>query len=126
MKNIEKYIPVALSVLADNSLGMVKNGKIDKTYNGYISSFGASIISSGLLPTLIFYSKSAEGNDKADRSLIPKALEMILKNTEVGILDNDKHLLKEVITLYDDNRLKQKIQECAIALKLAIRTYSQS
>lgn len=125
MNNIEKYIPVALAVLADSTLGIVLNGKVDKTYNGYISSFGASIISSGLLPTMIFYSKSAEGNSDADRSLIPRAIEMMLKNNVVGVLSNNQKLLQQIVTRYQDKRLKQKIQECAIALKLAIRTYPQ-
>ncbi len=123
MRNIEKYIPIALKVLKDDGIGIVKDGKIDKTYNGYISSFGASLISSGLLPTLIFYSKSAEQTTNADRSLIPVALEKMLQSPEIGILNNEQHLLKEVITRYNDECLKKKIQECAIALKLAIRTY---
>lgn len=126
MKNIEKYIPVALDILSDSTLGIVKNGKISKTYNGYISSFGASIISSGLLPTFIFYSKSAENNDDADRSLIPKAIEKMLKDDKIGFLTNEQHLLKVVIAPGNENRLRQKIQECAIALKLAIRTYPQT
>ncbi len=123
MRNIEKYIPVAIQVLEDNRLGIVKNGEIDKTYNGYISSFGASLISSGLLPTLIFYSKGAEQTTNADRSLIPVALEKMLQSPEIGIFNNEQHLLEEVITRYNDECLKKKIQECAIALKLAIRTY---
>lgn len=125
MNNIEKYIPVALAVLADPGLGIVKNDKVDKTYNGYISSFGASIISSGLLPTFVFYSKPAEGNGDADRSLITKAIEMMLKTDIVGELDNEQKLLQKILTDYQNTRFKQKIQECAIALKLAIRTYPQ-
>ena len=70
MRNIEKYIPIALEVLAEKDLGIVQKEKINKTYNGYISSFGASIISSGLLPTMVFYSKGTGGEGDADRSLI--------------------------------------------------------
>jgi len=123
MKNIEKYIPIALAVLNDDQLCIVKNKMIDKTYNGYISSFGASIISSGLLPTFIFYSKKAENHNEADRSLILKALEKMLKNNEIAILQYDENILQKAITHYSNTRFKQKIQECAIALKLAIRTY---
>lgn len=126
MKRIEKYIPVALNVLAKETVGIVRDNKIDKTYNGYISAFGASIISSGLLPTMIFYSKKAEGNENADRSLILVALEKMLKSDEIGFLSPEKTLLKEVIERHNEVRFKQKIQECAIALKLAIRTYPQT
>lgn len=124
MNKIEKYIPIALKVLADKDLGIVKNNEISSTYNGYISSFGASIISSGLLPTFIFYSKSAESTKDADRSLIPKAIEKMLK--EIKFLDNNENLNEKIIHNFNDARLRQKIQECAIALKLAIRTYPQT
>ncbi len=123
MKNIEKYIPVALRALENNNIGIVDHGKIDGTYNGYISSFGASIITSGLLPTIIFYSKKAENNREADRSKIIKALEFMLKDTSVNILTDDETILNKVQSNFSDNHLKQKIQECAVALKLAIRTY---
>ena len=59
MKNIDTYIQEALEALKEDTLGIVQGGKINKTYNGYLSSFGASIITSGLLPTFIFYSKKA-------------------------------------------------------------------
>lgn len=123
MKNIEKYIPVALRALENNSIGIVDQGKIDETYNGYISSFGASMITSGLLPTFIFYSKKAENNREADRSNIIKALEFMLKEDSVNLLAENESILNKVKRDYSDNHLKQKIQECAIALKLAIRTY---
>lgn len=123
MKNIEKYIPVALRALENNTIKIVDNGKIDGTYNGYISSFGASIITSGLLPSFIFYSKKAENNREADRSQIVKALEFMLKDNAVNLLTANESILNKVKINYSDNHLKQKIQECAIALKLAIRTY---
>ena len=41
-RNIEKYIPEAIKVLNEN----FENGIIPSSYNGYISSFGASIIQS--------------------------------------------------------------------------------
>ena len=39
-KTIEKYIPEAMRVLKEE----FSDGKIPSAYNGYISSFGASII----------------------------------------------------------------------------------
>lgn len=78
------------------------------------------------MPTLIFYSKKAEGSDSVDRSLIVKAIEKMLKSNDIDFLAGEEKLLEEVITRYNDYRLKKKIQECAIALKLAIRTYPQS
>lgn len=130
MKKIEKYIPKAIDVLDDTTLGIVKNGKIDSTYNGYLSSFGASIITSGVLPTFIFYSKKAKNDNDADRSLLIKAIEKMIKGIDINILQKQVNgiskeitLLEKVMIAYDDNQLKKMIQNCAIALKLAIRTY---
>lgn len=50
----------------------------------------------------------------------------MLKSNDIDFLAGEEKLLEEVITRYNDYRLKKKIQECAIALKLAIRTYPQS
>jgi CRISPR-associated protein Cmr5 len=124
MRNIEKYIPIALKALENNTIKIVDfDGKIDGTYNGYISSFGASIITSGLLPTFIFYSKRAENNREVDRSQIVKALEFMLKDITINLLNANETILNKVKNNHSDSHLKQKIQECAIALKLAIRTY---
>lgn len=123
MKNIDTYIQEALEALKEDTLGIVQGGKINKTYNGYLSSFGASIITSGLLPTFIFYSKKAKNNSDADRSKILTAIEKMLKKLHNDILPNDENILQKVITHPADRRLKKAIEQCAIALKLAIRTY---
>ena len=47
----------------------------------------------------------------------------MLKHQKIGIFNTNQQLLKEIITRYSDRRLKKKIEECAIALKLAMRTY---
>lgn len=123
MKNIDTYIQEALEALKNSTLGIVQGGKINKTYNGYLSSFGASIITSGLLPTFIFYSKKAKNNSDADRSKILTAIEKMLKKLHNDILPNDENILQKVIAHPSDRRLKKAIEQCAIALKLAIRTY---
>jgi CRISPR-associated protein Cmr5 len=113
-KNIEKHIPSAMNVLKE----MYSSGKIPSSYNGYISSFGASIIQSGLLPTLALF----ENNDASTRENKQKLTELILK-----ILDNtsnEDNLLSYVLEHESDiNRLKQQILDISIALKLSIRTF---
>jgi len=113
-KNIEKYIPEAIEVLSIK----FKNGKIPSSYNGYISSFGASIIQSGLKPTLaLFENQNNQDNTKEDRSVLPKwILKVLDKNTQ------ETSLLRYVIN-NNEELLKQKIIDVAIALKLSIRTF---
>lgn len=106
---------------------LVENGKIKNEFNGYISSFGASIISAGLLPSVIFYSQKGES---ADRNKIITCIQFILQKHGYP---NDFNLLKKIESLYrstsnqsEINLLTDKIFDAAIALKLAIRTFPKS
>lgn len=112
-KNIEKYIPAALQEL-NNSF----EDAIPSSYNGYISSFGASIIQSGLKPTLALF-ENVNASTLESIELLPT---IILK-----ILDPDTQetsLLRYVSASHEDaNYLKRKIIDISIAVKLSIRTF---
>ena len=115
-KNVEAYIPKALEVLEE----YYPNRVIPSAYNGYIASFGASIVQSGLLPTLaLFENENNQDRTRADRSVLTKN---ILKVLDDNYPDNS--LLRYVIES-EENRelLKQKIIDISIALKLTIRTF---
>jgi CRISPR-associated protein Cmr5 len=113
-KTIEKYIPEAMRVLKEE----FSDDKIPSAYNGYISSFGASIIQSGLLPTLALFEKK-DAPTKEDKS---KLTELILKILNEN--SNYNTLLEYVLDSKDDKLyLKQKILDISIALKLSIRTF---
>lgn len=114
-KNIEKNIPQAIIEL-QKEFGDV----IPSSYNGYISSFGASIIQSGLKPTLaLFENKDAKTEEKKYKlsSIILKILapsykgDSLLKYT----IENEK---KE-----GEVYLKNQILDIAVAVKLSIRTF---
>jgi len=114
-KKIEKYIPKAMQVLNEE----FPDGVIPSAYNGYISTFGVSIIQSGLLPTLALF-ENQQANTKEDKSYLTK---IILK-----VLDgNGDSLLGYVLdSNRDESELKQEKQEIidiAIAVKLSIRTF---
>ena len=111
-KKIEKYIPKAIEAIQKKELGILRNNKVPKEYNGYISSFGASIRQAGLLATVLFFDSKNAGSQE-DRSKVLRAIELIL-----GI-ENGK--LKDKIA--DKSIKKQEIQDAAVALKLAIRTF---
>jgi CRISPR-associated protein Cmr5 len=113
-KNIEKYIPKALEVLGER----YPEGVIPSAYNGYISSFGASIVQSGLKPTLALFE-----NNNADT----KEDKRVLSQDILTILDPehpDDSLLRYVVySKEEEKRLKQKILDISVALKLSIRTF---
>lgn len=113
-RNIEKYIPKALKVLQETF-----SNTIPSSYNGYISSFGASIIQSGLKPTLALFE-----NENANTLQKKQLLTSIILN----ILDektNETSLLKYVISSKEDEiYLKKQILDIAVAIKLSIRTFT--
>lgn len=119
-KHIQKIIPTAIKAAEKH---LVNNGKISSEYNGYISSFGASVISAGLLPSIIFYSQQGESKE---RQKIIAAIEQILRKhgyPDINLLEKVEKLFKGKNTQADINRLTEKIFDAAIALKLAIRTF---
>ncbi len=99
--------------------------KVPKEYKGYISSFGPSVIQSGLLPTIMFYenSKSTEKNGKKE---ILNILSGILKKT--GKYKMTPNSLKELTMDKIKNKaeyadLVNDVLDAYTALKLSMRTF---
>lgn len=112
-KRIEDYIPKAIKLLNEE----FPDGKISKAYNGYISSFGASIIQSGLKPTLAVF-ENTNASTQEDKSYLTKLILKLLPNSK------GNSLLKYVLENKDqEEALKNEIIDIAIALKLSIRTF---
>ena len=111
-KRIEKYIPKAIEVL-DKTF---TDGKIPSAYNGYISSFGASVLQSGLLPTLSLF-ESTNSSAKENKEYLTYIIFQILTNRE-----DDISLLRFVLS-NNQELLKPQIMDIAIAIKLSIRTF---
>jgi CRISPR-associated protein Cmr5 len=106
-KRIEDYIPKAIAALENQKI--VKNGSVPKEFNGYISSFGASVRQAGLLATILFYD-NANSNAQEDRTKVIRALEQI---TSESLNKNTK----------TTPALRANVEDAAIALKLALRTF---
>lgn len=111
-KSIENYIPLAIKVLDET----FNEGIIPSAYNGYISSFGASIMQSGLKPTLALF-ENKDAATKEDKEYLTKIILKILNG-------EDGSLLRYVLNSKDDETyLKEKILDISIAIKLSIRTF---
>ena len=109
-KNIEKYIPKAIEVLEST----FKNGVVPKEFNGYISSFGATIIQSGLKSSIALF-ESKNHSTAQDKSCLIK---IILK-----IIETEEKSLLEYVIRYDNDSTKETILAISIAIKLSIRTF---
>jgi len=118
-RRIEKLIPDAIDVVKEV---LEKDEKVASEYNGYIASFGASIITSGLLPAIAFYESESSGAQK-DRKKLMTAIRKLIKKTKKES-DNNETLMKYVLPHKNDlSEIKEEITDAAIALKLAIRTF---
>jgi len=123
MRDVEKYIPAAMRVLEES----FPNGKIPKVYNGYIASLGASIFQSGLKASLALF-EDKQANTKGDRSCLLKIIYDILVDNP-NISSREKNCSGESLLRYvlahqqEEELLKEKILDIAVAVKLAMRTF---
>ena len=115
-KNIEKYIPKAMEVLNKT----FEDGIFPSSYNGYISSFGASIMQSGLKPTLALF-ENKDANTKETKQLLTNII------LEILAPNNDKDSLLDYVlnNSKDEAYIKQQIMDISIAVKLSLRTFKK-
>ena len=136
MRKIEDLLPSAIKAVEKY---IAKGNKVPLPFKGYISSFGASVIHSSLLPTLAFYSESKGA--KGDRSMLIPAMLYVLNEGKIIILDDvTKKTLHEIekfpeelpakmyiffqwILKEDTNALTSKLNKASVALKLALRIF---
>jgi CRISPR-associated protein Cmr5 len=112
-RNIEAYIPKVLEVL-DRTF---PDGVIPSAYNGYISSFGASIMQSGLLPTLALF-ENTNASTKENKEYLSYLIVQVLRGN-----DEYTSLLRYVLE-GNEQLLKKEILDISIAIKLSIRTFT--
>ena len=111
-KRVESYIPKVLEVLERS----FDNGVVPASYNGYISSFGASVMQSGLLPTLALF-ENTNASTRENKEYLSYIIFQVLSDSR-----EDRSLLRYV--LEQDNPLhREEIIDIAIAIKLCIRTF---
>lgn len=107
-KNIERLIPKAIDLL--------QNFPKEKVYQGYLASFGPTVITSGIFQAVAFYS----GDDKK-KKVIKLMFDLIkedLKTNHLTLLN-----VLEENDNYKNYEIKNRILEASVACKLAIRTF---
>ena len=110
-RRIEKFIPKAMEAIEKH--GIAKDGTVPRQFNGYISSFGASIRMAGIVPTVLFFKNS--DNAEEAREKVVEAIETILGES---LIDDDNLPNRRVG--------RDAIEDAATALKLAVRTFKLS
>lgn len=131
MKMTEQWITQAAAALQQVGIVVKKEEKdrpvayfFPKPFKGYISSFAATVVQSGLLPTLDIYEKE-DSAAEASRHLLPQAIaELLCRMRVVG--RNEGQRLSEYWEQAAQDQKKEfqkKVEQALVALKLAIRMY---
>ncbi len=120
---VDNEIDLAYQLLAKYNIA--ENGKIDKTYRGQVSSFGAAITMGSLLSAVAYFSE--KGGASVDRQNILKAIYDIVKEQHKN--EQFPSTLFEYINnkksrgTSSEKACKEDILNAAIALKLAMNLY---
>ena len=127
-RRIEQMIVPAMKILTEGDLGILKDGKIPSKFNGYIASFGPSVVQTGMLQTLAFYSRD-DGEGKERKKINALIRETLTDNSKYLQPSNNKSLfemLKDKLNSSDSSERiywKTLVLEASVACKLAMRTF---
>lgn len=125
MKTTSQEIESAKRAITESQI-VDRNNTYPSAFNGYISSFGASLVQAGLLPTIIFFERRDSGAME-DRPKVIKALKMMLgiggnvamANYILGKEDNVS------VRRCDDPIYVNKVVRAMTAMKLALRMFNK-
>lgn len=128
MKTDKNWINHAAEVLVQSGI-VDEHGIFPKAFKGYISSFAAMIVQSGLLPAIVTY-ESTDSQAEAMRYLIPKAIVQLLCTQEAIPQEWHDKLLSDYYTtlLNDPSALTvfgRQVEQAIVSLKLALRMYKK-
>jgi CRISPR-associated protein Cmr5 len=118
----ENEIEKAIQAIKDSGIAKGANKlEVPSEFKGYISSFGAAVIQSGILPALIFFED--KGSAMEDRTKLLKAI--MLMKCWAGKDDNNISLVEyyKNMPTGEKDLAESQILQSAIAIKLALRTF---
>lgn len=120
MKRLDQYIPFAVDTVED--LFLAENGHVAPEYDNQVSRFGVALRQLGLRTTIFAFS-SDPGRSSVSRIKISQAIHRIIEIHENGVCNPDDNLLNALSITKSERLLARKINDAAIALKLALRVF---
>lgn len=105
---------------------IIENNKYNSEFNGYISSLGAAIVQSGLLPAMIFFENKE--TEAKDRYKVIDAIRYIIneKRKYIGLQEEVKEsIAKYILSHPNDKTLLKDVTDSAVSLKLALRMFEK-
>jgi len=129
-KILQDLIPDAIQVIKDTGIASGSDQmKVNSLFKGYISSYGASIVQSGLLSSTIFF-ENDEGTEQgvgSRRKICQAILLMLDRESNPGKIFNANKLMHKYLLAnkkYQDPQLLAKIMDKIVVLKIALRTFN--
>ncbi len=114
------HIEIAIDFL-DGINDLVKNGTIDRTFKSYISSFGGSIIQSGLMGTLMTF-EANKNKVKIINALFATYNKSFSLN-KIEKTDGSYFRTIKSKSEIEKKDIRNKLIDMAVALKLAVRCF---
>ena len=117
---INDEIQYAYEALINNKIA--ENNKINKTYRGQISSFGAAITMGSLLSAIAFF--SADNNATVSREKIMATVLDVIKKNNTAVKENSLYeYVRKESNAGREASVKEEIVNASIAIKLAMNLF---
>ncbi len=113
-KRVNEWLLPARTALEETKIAI--NGKIDKTFRGQISSFGAAIIMGSLPAAVAFFAE--QGGSSVERQKLIQAMYYCI----AGEIRTPEEIL-EFVCNNNHNEIREKFTDASIALKLAMNFF---
>lgn len=98
---------------------LAPNGTVSSEVLGYVASFGAAVIQSGLVAAVVFFGQESTDSDAKDRPKLIRALHYMMGSPGSTLLQHLRANPNDLLAIESD------LLEKAVALKLALRTFSK-
>lgn len=118
-KRIEGNIMKAYELIEKAGI-LEKDGSLQRTYRGYISTFGAAVTMGSLKAAITFYSEPGEA--KGQRDCLMRIICALVMKEEYCKMEKTS-LLNYVDNAKDKRAAKDEICDAAIAVKLAMNMF---
>ncbi len=119
---IDALLPLAYEAIHDSGIPE-KDGAVQKTFRGQISTFGAAVSMGSLLAAIAFFSNSERA--LVDRTkLLDAILRVLKKSSTVGVGHQTLYdWAKAEVGLGRENACREAILHAAVSIKLALNLY---
>ncbi|MBO5007107.1 MAG: hypothetical protein J6C89_06655 [Clostridia bacterium] len=117
-RKVEAWLPKAIEALEENDK-ICNKGKIEKSFRGQISSFGAAVTMGSFKAAVAFFGNN--GESAVERSELIRSMYYIVKNEWKAAKD----IVSEVICMREPNlsALKEDFLNASLAIKLAMNAF---